>query len=134
MDVIIMDMGNDIKGESSAPGYEKKIELLSFSHDYVSDPTSSRGRDPRDAKNMTVSKYLDTVSPVLHRAAMEGKVFPQVNIIIGRNDAGRVTVLLRYILKNVLISSLSIGGGGGDKPVETVTLSYDSISWDYSFG
>jgi len=45
-----------------------------------------------------------------------------------------VSVLLRYILKNVLISSASVSGGGGDMPVETLTLSYNSISWDYSIG
>ena len=127
MDVIIMDMGDDIKGESSSPGFEKKIELLSFSH---GDPTSGR----RDFKDMTVSKYLDTVTPVLHRAAMEAKVFPRVDIIIGRNDAGRVSALLRYILKNVVISSVSVEGGSGDVPVETVRLNYNSISWDYSVG
>ena len=125
MDVIIMDMGADIKGESSSPGFEKKIELLSFSH---GDDRTGR----HDFKGMTVTKYLDTVTPVLHRAAMEAKVFPQVDIIIGRIDAGRVSVLLRYILKNVLISKVSVERGSGDKPVETVTLNYDSISWDFS--
>ena len=130
MDVIIMDMGHDIKGESSSPGFDKKIELLSFSHGDPTDRTSGR----RDFKDMTVSKYLDTVTPVLHRAAMEAKVFPRVDIIIGRNDAGRVSVLLRYILKNVVISSVSVEGGSGDMPVETVRLNYDSISWDYSVG
>ena len=127
MDVIIMDMGNDVKGESSAPGFEKKIELLSFSHGDAMD----RRRESRD---MTVSKYLDTVTPVLHRAAMEAKVFPRVDIIVGRNDAGRVSVLLRYILKNVVISAVSVEGGSGDKPVETVKLNYESISWDFSVG
>jgi type VI secretion system secreted protein Hcp len=83
---------------------------------------------------MTVTKYLDTASPLLHRALLEAKVFPRVDIIIGRNDAGRVAVLLKYILKNVLISSASVSGGGGDMPVETLTLSYNSIFWDYSIG
>lgn len=64
---------------------------------------------------------------------MEAKVFPRVDIIIGRNDAGRVSVLLRYILKNVVISSLSVDGSSGDIPVETVKLNYN-ISWDYSVG
>lgn len=117
----------DINGESSSPGFEKKIELLSFSHG------AATSRRP-DNKDMTVTKYLDTVTPVLHRAAIEAKVFPRVDIIIGRNDAGRVSVLLRYILKNVVISSVSVEGGSGDIPVETVTLNYDSISWDYSVG
>lgn len=131
MDVIIMDMGNDMKGESSTPGFENKIELLSFSHGDAMDRTSGR----RDSKDMTVSKYLDAVSsPLIHRAAVEGTVFPQVDIIIGRNDVGRVSVLFRYTLKTVSIASVSVGGGGGDKPVETLTLNYNSITWDYSVG
>lgn len=128
MDVIIMDMGDDIKGESSTPGFQNKIALLSFSHGDAMDRTPGR------CDYMTVSKYLDTVSPVLHRASMEAKVFPRVDIVIGRNDAGRVSVLLRYAMKNVLISSVSVSGGGGDMPVETLTLNYNSISWDYSVG
>lgn len=130
MDVIIMDMGDAIKGESSAPGFENKLELISFSLGVAPDRSSGK----RDPKDMTVVKYVDTVTPVLHRALMEAKVFPRVDIIIGRNDAGRVAVLLKYVLKNVLISSISVSGGGGDMPVETMTLDYNSITWDYSLG
>jgi len=32
MDVIILDMGDKPEGESSLKGFEKKMELLSFSH------------------------------------------------------------------------------------------------------
>lgn len=33
-------------------------------------------------------------------------------------------------MSNALISAVSIGGGGG-KPMETVTLNYTAIRWDY---
>lgn len=122
MNVIIMDLGDDVKGESSAPGWEKKIDVLSYT---LGDAI---GRDSRD---MIVSKYVDTATPQLHRAALEGKVFPQVDVILGRNDEGRVAVMLRYIMKNVLISSIRVDGGGGDKPIEKLTLNYNTISWDY---
>jgi type VI secretion system secreted protein Hcp len=39
---------------------------------------------------------------------------------------------MRYTLKSVLISSISVGGGGGDKPVETVTLNYNDIAWKFT--
>jgi type VI secretion system secreted protein Hcp len=39
---------------------------------------------------------------------------------------------MRYTLKNVIISSISIGGGGGDRPVETLTLNYTKINWTYA--
>ena len=35
-------------------------------------------------------------------------------------------------MKNVVISSVSVGGGGGSKPVETLTLNYNQISWRFT--
>ena len=32
MDMLILDMGNEVKGECSVPGYERKAEVLSYSH------------------------------------------------------------------------------------------------------
>jgi type VI secretion system secreted protein Hcp len=55
-----------------------------------------------------------------------------VDIIIGRNDSGAIIELMRYTMKNALISSISVGGGGGDKPVETLTLNYNHITWKYT--
>jgi len=137
MDVIIMDMGADIRGASTIKGYEGKIELLSFSHGVAMQITgdiydSGRTSGKPNHQDMTVTKYLDSASPVLNQACCEGKTFPEVSIIIGRNDNGSAVELMRYTMKNVLISSISIGGGGGDKPVETVTLNYNQITWRFT--
>src|SRR5262245_43965985 len=135
MDVIIMDMGNDIKGESSVPGYESKIELLSFGHgvakQITGDISTSERSSGKSNQGMTVTNYLDAVTPLLHQRAIEGRPFPRVDILIGRNDAGGVSVLMRYTMKDVLITDVSVSGGGGDKPVETLTLNYNSITWDF---
>lgn len=32
MDMLIPDMGNEVKGECSVPGHEGKTEVLSYSH------------------------------------------------------------------------------------------------------
>jgi type VI secretion system secreted protein Hcp len=137
MDAIILDMGDEVKGESSLGGYEGKIELLSFSHGVamqmngdISNSERTSGRPSH--QDFTVVKYLDATSPVLNQACCEGKEFPQVHLIIGRNDGGRVVELMRYTLGRVLISSISVGGGGGDKPVETLTLNYNKIEWNYT--
>ena len=53
-------------------------------------------------------------------------------MIIARNDSGKVIELMKYVMSNVLISSVSIGGGGGDKPVETLTLNYNKITWGFT--
>jgi type VI secretion system secreted protein Hcp len=137
VDVIILDMGPDVKGESNVSGFKDKIELLSFSHGVAMQitgdvSTSERTSGKPTHQDMTVTKYLDRASPVLNQSCCEGKAFPQVDIIIGRNDSGSLVELMRYTLKNVVISSVSIGGGGGDRPVETLTLNYGEISWNFS--
>jgi type VI secretion system secreted protein Hcp len=137
MNVLIMDMGSDVRGESSLPGYEGKIELLSFSHGVAMQMTgdisvSERTSGKPNHQDMTVTKYLDALSPVLNQACCEGKLFPEVEIIIGRNESGKVIELMKYTISNVLISSASVGGGGGDRPVETVTLNYNKITWRFT--
>ena len=138
MDTIILDMGPDVRGESTRGNYAGKIELLSFSHGVAMQITGDISSSERTSgrpihQDLTVTKYLDNASPVLNQSCCEGKSFPQVDIIIGRDDhGGRVAELMRYTLKNVLISSVSIGGGGGDRPVETLTLNYTEIKWKYT--
>ena len=137
MDVIILDMGDDVKGEYSLTNYKDKMELLSFSHGVAKQITgdissSERTSGKPNHQDMTVTKYLDIASPVLNQACYEGRHFPRVEIIIGRNDGGGLSELLRYTMSNVLISSISISGGGGDKPIETVTLNYNQITWRYT--
>ncbi|MFL6333475.1 MAG: Hcp family type VI secretion system effector [Pyrinomonadaceae bacterium] len=137
MDVIILDMGPGVKGEATQHDFKDKIELLSFSHGVAMQITGDISNSERTSgrpnhQDMTVTKYLDLASPVLNQSCCEGRAFPQVEIIIGRNDSGQVVELMRYTMKNALISSISIGGGGGDRPVETVTLNYNQISWSFS--
>ena len=47
MVIQIMDMGPDIKGESSLPGFQNKIELLSFSHGVAMQITGDIGNSER---------------------------------------------------------------------------------------
>src|SRR3982751_3589858 len=107
MDVIIMDMGKEMKGESSLHGFEGKLELLSFSHSVAMQITGDFSNSERtfrkpNHQDMTVTKYLDAASPVLNQSCCEGKAFPKVDLIIGRNDDGKVIELMRYTMKNVL--------------------------------
>lgn len=137
MKVLIMDMGNDLRGESSLPGYEGKIDLLSFSHGVAMQITGDAGNRERTSgkpnhMDLTVTKYLDALSPVLNQACCAGKAFPKIDVIIGRNDNGKVSEMMRYTIKNVIISSVSIGGGGGDNAIEAITLNYTHIAWRFT--
>jgi type VI secretion system secreted protein Hcp len=136
MDVLLMKFDPEIPGTSTLSKYEKQIELLSFSHGVAMQITGDISNTERTSgkpnhQDFTVTKYLDQSSPRINEACCKGEVFNSVEVMVGRNDRGAVLKLIKYTLKNVVLSSVSIGGGGGDKPVETVTMNYNHITWDF---
>lgn len=136
MDVIIMDIP-DIKGESQLDGFQDKIELLSYSHGVAMQVTGDVSNTERTSgrpnhQDVTVTKYLDRASPTLNQSCCEGKVLKTITVTVGRNDAGKIIPLIVYALENSILSSVSVGGGNGDKPVETITINYSKITWTYN--
>ena len=136
MDVILADIGG-LEGTSQIEGYVKKVELLSYSHGVAMQVTGDVSNTERTSgkpihQDFHISKYVDKTTPLLNQHCCEGKAFPTVTITIGRNDAGKVIPLIVYTMTNVVVSSVSVGGGGGDKPIESVSLNYASIKWDFS--
>lgn len=135
-DVILIDLPG-LEGTSQLAGFEKKIELLSYSHGVSMQVTGDVSNTERTSgrpmhQDFSMSKYIDKTTPMLNQHCCEGKLFATATITIGRNDAGVVIPLIVYTLTNVVISSVSVGGGGGDKPVESFSLNYASIKWDFS--
>jgi type VI secretion system secreted protein Hcp len=47
-----------------------------------------------------------------------------------RNDDGKMLPFIVYTLDNVIISHLSVSGGSGGKPVETMSLNFTKIKWE----
>ena len=136
MDVLLMKLDPGIPGTSTMKGYEQQMELLSFSHGVAMQITGDVSNTERTSgkpnhQDFTITKYLDQSSPKLNEACCKGDNFKTVEVVVGRNDKGAVIPLIKYTLKNVVLSSISIGGGGGDKPVETVTMNYNHITWDF---
>ena len=136
MDVLLMKLTPEIPGTCTMDKFAKQIELLSFSHGVAMQITGDVSNTERTSgkpnhQDFTITKYLDQASPKLNEACCKGDNFTTVEVTVGRNDKGAVIPLIKYTLKNVVLSSVSIGGGGGDKPVETVTLNYNHITWDF---
>ena len=135
MDVLLMKFEPEIPGTSTLNGHSRQIELLSFSHGVAMHITGDISNHERTSgkpnhQDFTITKYLDQSSPKINEACCKGDVFKTAEVLVARNDNGVVLPLIRYTLKNVVLSSVSIGGGGSDKPVETVTMNYNHITWD----
>ena len=76
---------------------------------------------------LLVVKELDMASPKLAEACLKGEILPSVQIHVAKEiaDGGQVTYYT-YELKNVLISSYSVGGSSMPEgvPLESVTLNF----------
>ena len=136
MDVLILDLGDDIKGECQLADYIGKIELLSFSHGVAQQITGDQSNTKRTSgkpnhQDLTVTKYTDLASTKMIDYCNQAKPIALLKLTVGQNDNGKVTPVLVIECKNVLISSDSIGGGGGGKPQETITFNYTAITWTY---
>src|SRR5947209_20599965 len=109
MDVLILDMGSDVKGESNLTDFKDKMELLSFSHGVAMQITGDVSNTERTSgkpnhQDFTVTKYLDKSSPKFNEACCKGDNFKTVTVTVGRNDKGAVIPLIEYTLKNVVLS------------------------------
>ncbi len=124
-----------VDGESQIEGHEKEIKLMSYSHgvsmQVVADPDNKKRTNGKpNHQDFTVTKMMDSSSVGLIDACNTGQDLGKVQVYVGRNDNDKMIPLMEYELQNALISSVSVGGGGGE-PHETVTFNYTGIKWQY---
>jgi type VI secretion system secreted protein Hcp len=110
----------DIKGEVREPAHRSWIELKSASFG-----VGRSGGSAPNVKEIVVFKEVDSTSPLLHQAALQGN---PADAIIDFVDAGG-NVYARYEMSETIISSVSSSGGGGDNPVESLTLNFTKIEF-----
>lgn len=138
MDAIILDLGDDIKGDSQLEGYTDKIELITVSHSVSMQVTNDVSNTERTSGKahvgeIVLTKFIDSSTPNLNSYCTGGKAIAQAKITVGRNAAeGNGQILPFYVITvdNVVFSSVSIDIGKGGKPVETVSLNFTKIKWE----
>lgn len=135
MDVLVIKI-DGVEGEATIEGYEKQIMCQSFSHSVhnhlhtdVSNVGRSRGRV--EHSDFVISKYADKASPLLNYKCCIGANLGTVTFTVLRTTGEKAhSPQMIYTLENTMVSSVSISGGGGDSPVEMVSLNYTKIKWE----
>ena len=134
MDAIFLKL-DDIKGESQADGFKDQIEIMSYSHNVAMQVTNDVSNTERTSGRahvgeMSLTKFVDLSTPKLNEYCCSGKMIKEAVLTLCRNDDGKMLPLIVYTLDNVIISHLSVSGGSGGKPVETMSLNFTKIKWE----
>lgn len=128
---------DDIPGESTDDQHKDWIEILSFSWGEAqpaSATASSAGgasHQRADFADFSIVKTLDKASPKIALACAGGAVAKQVTLELCRSGGDKLKYM-EYKLANAIISSVSVGGGGGGEVTEALTFNYGKIEWTYT--
>jgi type VI secretion system secreted protein Hcp len=143
MDYMLLKIQDTVKidGETQLSGFAKCIEVMSFSHG-VSNPiqssTSNTGRTigRPHLQELTLSKVLDATTPHLNFHCAKGTNLGKIELHLVRQDGSsngdskNAYAYMVYELTEAMISSVSVGGGGG-QPMETLSLNFSKMTWTY---
>jgi type VI secretion system secreted protein Hcp len=130
-----------VDGESTRKGFEKHIEIFSFSwgaHNPV-DPGSAGGGTGAGRVTLSsfnIMKKVDSASPSLFGHCCTGKHFESATVTLNKASGDKETALpfLKYEFEEVFVESLQASGasGGDDKPSESVSFAFNKVKFTYT--
>jgi type VI secretion system secreted protein Hcp len=134
---MFINMGDKIKGETMDAAQSKTgdIDVLSWSWGLNQTAGGHEGGGSGAGKvhvhDLAFTKYVDSASPAIAQACCLGTHIPKC-ILLVRKAGGKQQKYLEVTLEQVLVTSVSVGGSGGqDKITESVSLNFSKVSYEY---
>jgi len=126
----------DIGGESKDSKHGGEIDVLAWSWGSSNSGTMHGGGGGGSGKcnvqDLSFTKYIDAASCALFSACFQGDHIPEALLTIRKAGGKEPLEYLKIKLTNVLVSSVSTGGSGGeDRLTENVTLNFEKVNVDY---
>ena len=127
-----------VEGESTDKAHPKEIDVLAWSWGMSNSGTTHQGGGGGAGKanvaDLSFTKYVDSSSHALLLACSNGQHFDKANLVVRK--AGGKGAPIEYIkieMTEVLITSVSTGGSGGDdRLTENVTLNFAKVKYEYT--
>jgi type VI secretion system secreted protein Hcp len=126
-----------IKGETQDAVFKDKggIDVLAWSWGMSNSGTwhmgGGGGAGKANFQDISVTKYVDSSTPVLMLYCANGDHFPTAELTVRK--AGKDPLeYIHIIMRKVMIVGLSTGGSGGeDRLTENVTLNFAECEFEY---
>lgn len=85
-----------------------------------------------ELQECTISKSMDSVSPALAQAAVDGKTLGSCEICFADPvPDGRPQCYLHYVMERCYVKSWSTSGDADDRPTEEVAFYFNKIAFGY---
>ena len=130
-----------VDGESTRAGFEKWIEIYSFSWGASNPITIGTGTTGVSAGKVSISSFnimkkTDAASPVLFQHCCAGKHFPTAHVTLNKStgDEKKPLDYLTYEFTEVFVESIQWSGsaGGDDTPTESVSFAFGGVKINYT--
>lgn len=127
-----------VVGESVDKVHKDSIDVLAWSWGMANSGTTHQGGGGGSGKvsvqDISFTKYIDKSSPELMIHCCTGEHFPQAKLTVRKaGGKGGPIEYVTILMKEVLITSISTGGSGGeDRLTENVTLNFAEVAVDYT--
>jgi len=124
-----------VDGESKDKVHTKEIDVLAWSWGLSNSGSAhvggGAGAGKVNVQDLSFTKWVDASTPKLALACCDGKHFKEATLVV-RKAGEKPVEYIKIKLEEVLITSLSTGGSGGeDRLTENVTLNFATVSLDY---
>lgn len=127
---------DDVKGESRDSKHKDEIDVLAWSFGASNGGTTHTGGGGGAGKvnvqDLSFTKWVDKASPNLMMSTCNGKHYKQALLTV-RKAGENPLEYLKVSMKEVLVSSVSTGGSGGeDRLTENITLNFAWFKVEYT--
>ncbi|MCC9601129.1 type VI secretion system tube protein Hcp [Stieleria sp. JC731] len=132
---MFLDIKGEIQGESQDSVHTNEIDVLAWSWGMSQSGSfhtgSGGGAGKASFQDISLTKWIDTASPILMIYCANGDHFPSAKLTVRKAGKNPLEYLI-IDMKDVLVTSLSTGGSGGeDRLTENVTLNFRQVKVSY---
>jgi type VI secretion system secreted protein Hcp len=124
-----------IEGESQDKAHKGEIDVQSWSWGMSNSGSAhvggGAGTGKVNVQDLSFTKYIDKSSTTLQLACCKGTHYDTATLVV-RKAGDKPLEYLKITMKEVIITSVSTGGSGGeDRLNEDVTLNFASVKVEY---